>query len=115
MLTAMLSVPGTTQVSRSGLGVQPDQLNTAKPGDGWAVSVTGPVIAALQVPPLSLQSMPPPVTVPDATSMRTMSVWAGGVGGPAWKVMLTAVLAVPGTVHVSWSSLGVQPDQLATL
>src|SRR6266568_451366 len=110
MLTAMLSVPETTHVSRSTLGRQPDQLNTAKPGDGWAVSVTGPVIAALHVPLLSLQLMPPPVTAPDAASMRTLSEKGVPTGGPAWKEMLTAMLAPYGTAHVNRSGLGVQPD-----
>src|SRR6266568_246520 len=100
MLTAMLSVPETTHVSRSTLGRQPDQLNTAKPGDGWAVSVTGPVISAPQIPLLLVQSMPPPVTPPEAESMRTLSANGVPTGGPAWKEMLTAMLAPYGTLHV---------------
>jgi hypothetical protein len=54
--------------------MQPDQLFTLKPESGAAVSVTGPVIWALQVPMLLAQEIPPPVTEPEVESMRTFTV-----------------------------------------
>src|SRR6266702_4125405 len=83
------------------------------------LSVTGPDISPPHVPLLSLQSMAGSVAVvvtdPPAASMRTMSENGVPTGGPDWNEMLTTLLAVPGTVQVSTSWLGVHPDHVFTL
>ena len=66
------AVDGARQEVRARRAAEP--VFTSYPVAGWAVSMRAPATCVLQVPMLSLQSMAPPVTDPEAATTCTFTM-----------------------------------------